>query len=329
VRPSDERKDVTMARGRDELTACVVAAAIALGLASPARAGTGTGTFTLARQADAATPAARADWALDGTVLAARAEAPLVGVTPDAGLTDTDSRYVHATLQSAQQDPVVTDCGDETGGTTTVGFGGVVSAASVFEVELSLNLLTGRGTAHLGVAATPWQGAEGLDFAPGTTNSTSHSTCYGSVDDRSAVVDVIRDGGEAMFTASVGRQVNELSWRLTRGAGGVWRMQGTRRFNADSAYTASAAATFAGTPASLHATCTMPTVHSLAPARTPKQARRILARAGFPHVLARAKMTRAARRGRYFIDEAVGNSTPVRCGYRRLHLVRSLGWPSG
>ena len=65
---------------------------------------------------------------LDGVVLAARAEAPLVGLTADRSLVDTDSRYVRATLQSAQQDPVVTDCGDGTGATTTEAIGGVASA---------------------------------------------------------------------------------------------------------------------------------------------------------------------------------------------------------
>jgi hypothetical protein len=254
-------------------------------------------------------------------VLPARAEAPLVGLSADQGLADTDSRYVRATLQSAQQDPVVMECGDGTGATTTTVLGGVASAPSVFEVALSLNLLTGRGTAHLGIAPSPWPGAEGVDFAPGTTNWTSHSTCYGTVEDRTDAVDVIRDGADAMFTAFAGRQIAELTWRLTRGAGGAWRMQGTRRVDADAVYTVSAAATFAGTPASMHAGCAMPTVRDLAPARTLQQARRIAARAGFPHVLARTKMTRAARRGRYFIDEGVGNrgQAPARgCGWSRV-----------
>lgn len=316
-----------MVRGRDLLTACAIATAIVLGPATVAMGATGTGTFILARQASAFIPAARAQWTLDGSVLPARAEAPLVGLRADASLTNTDSRYVRATLESAQQDPVVSDCGDGTGATTTQTLGGVASAASVFEVELSLNLLSGRGTAHLGVAATPWLGAEGTDFAPGTTNSTYHSTCYGSVDDRAGVVDVIRDGEDAMFTAFVGGKINELSWRLTRGAGGVWQMQGTRRLESDGVYTVSASATFAGTPVSLHAGCAMPTVRDLAPARTLTQAKRITARAGFPHVSTAAKMTRAAHRGRYFIDEAIGNRNPIRCGYRRLHLIRSLGWP--
>ena len=311
------------------MAACALAAATALALASPALAGTGAGTFTLARQAGAFSPAARAEWKLDGVVLPARAEAPLVGVRADASLTNTDSRYVRATLESAQQDPIVTDCGDGTGDTTTQTLGGVASAPSVFEVDLSLNLLTGRGTAYLGVASSPWQGIEAIDFAPGMTNSTSHSTCSGMVDDSSRAVDVIRDGGEAMFTASVARQVNERAWRLRRRAGGAWRMGGTRRVKTDDVYTVSTSVTFRGAPVSLHARCTMPTVRDLAPARTLTRARHIAARAGFPHVISRAKMTRAARRGRYFIDEGVGNRSPVPCGYRRLHLIRSLGWPSG
>src|SRR4051794_38493947 len=98
---------------------CVTVAALTLILAGPAMAGTGRGTFTVARKAGAFTPAARAQWSLDGTVLPARAEAPLVGLRADPSLTNTDSRYVRATLQSAQQDPVVSDCGDGMGGTIT------------------------------------------------------------------------------------------------------------------------------------------------------------------------------------------------------------------
>jgi hypothetical protein len=318
-----------MVRGRNEVAAFAVAAAVALGVASPAMAGTGAGTFSLARQAGGASPAARADWTLDGVVLAARAEAPLVGLTADKTLIDTDSRYVHAMLRSAHQDPVVTDCGDGTGGTTTEALGGVASAGSVFEVALSLNRLHGRGTAQVGVAESPWPGNYGIDFAPGVTNATSHSTCYGTVDDRSGTADIIHDGEQAMFPALVGERANQLTWRLTRAARRTWRMQGTRHLDVGGVYTVSTSVTFAGTPVSLHARCVMPTVHDLAPARTLKQARRIVARAGFSHIInARAKMTKAAHRGRYYIDEGVGNRDPVRCGYRRLHLVRSQGWPS-
>jgi hypothetical protein len=309
---------------------CVAVAALILILAGPAMAGTGRGTFTLARQAGAFTPGARAQWSLDGSVLPARAEAPLVGLRADPSLTNSDSRYVRATLQSAQQDPRVSDCGDGMGGTTTQTLGGVASAPSVFEVALSLNLLTGRGTAQVGVAETPWQGAEGTDFAPGMTTYTLHSTCYGTVDDSTAPVDVIRDGEEAMFTAFAGRRIGQLTLRLRRGPGGTWHLGGSRTLKVDDVYTVAASVTFAGSPVSLHAGCTMPTVRALNRARTLAAARRIAARAGFPHVIAAgSRMTKAARRGHYFIDEGIGNANPVRCGYRRLHLVRSLGWPAG
>jgi hypothetical protein len=88
--------------------------------------------------------------------------------------------------------------------------------------------------------------------------------------------------------------------------------------------------TFAGSPVSLHAECTMPTVRNLASAKTLASAKRITARAGFPHVInGGSRMTKAARRGRYFIDEGIGNRNRIACGYGRLHLVRSLGWPAG
>src|SRR4051812_27087636 len=116
-----------MAHGREATAAkgCAAVAALSLILAGPAIAGTGHGTFTLARHAGPFTPAARAEWSLGGTVLPARAEAPLVGLRADPSLTNTDSRYVRATLQSAQQDPVVSDCGDGMGGTSTQTLGGV------------------------------------------------------------------------------------------------------------------------------------------------------------------------------------------------------------
>jgi hypothetical protein len=107
-------------------------------------------------------------------------------------------------------------------------------------------------------------------------------------------------------------------------------MGGTRTLKVDDVYTITTSVTFAGSPVSLHAECTMPTVRNLAPAKTLASAKRITARAGFPHVInGGARMTRAARRGRYFIDEGIGNRNPIACGYRRLHLVRSLGWPAG
>jgi hypothetical protein len=318
---------MTQLRAATTATACALVAALIL--AGPAMAGTGRGTFTLARQAGAFTPAAQARWALDGAVLPARAEAPLVGLRADPSLTNTDSRYVRATLQSAQQDPVVNDCGDGMGGTTTQTFGGVASAPSVFEVALSLNLLTGKGKAQVGVAETPWAGAEGRDFAPGMTTYTLHSTCYGSVQDSSSPVEVVRDGEQAMFTAfAASRLESLLSWRLRRGAGGAWHMAGARTLKIDDTYTVTTSLSFAGSPVSLHAGCTMPTVRDLARARTLAAAKRITARAGFPHVLSRgSRKTRAARRGRYFIDEGIGNTGPVPCGSRGLHLVRSLGWP--
>jgi hypothetical protein len=162
------------------------------------------------------------------------------------------------------------------------------------------------------------------------TTYTLHSTCYGSVEDSTAPVDVIRDGEQAMFTAFAERQITQLTWRLRRGARGTWHLGGSRTVKSDDVYTVAASVSFAGSPVSLHAGCTMPTVRNLAPARTFAGARRITTRAGFPHVVnGGARMTKAARRGHYFIDEGIGNANPVPCGLRHLHVVRSLGWPAG
>jgi hypothetical protein len=317
-----------MIRGRLHLAACATTAALTLIAAPPAGAAHARGSFALARQAGAFTPAARAQWTLDGTVLPARAEAPLVGLRADPSLQNTDSRYVRATLQSAEQDPVVTDCGDGMGNTTTWRLGGVARAASVFETDVVLNLLTGRGTAEVGVAESPWPGSNGIAFAPGVVHSSFHSTCWGSVNDSTGAVDVIRDGEQTMYSAFVARAAT-LRWRLRRAAG-AWHMGGSRSFRMDGVtHTVTTSLTFAGSPVSLHARCTMPTRRDLAPARSLAAARRIAARAGFPHVLTGARATRAARRGRGYIDEGIGNRNPVPCGYRRLHLFRSLGWPGG
>jgi hypothetical protein len=253
---------------------------------------------------------------------------PLVGLRADPSLTNTDSRHLSATLQSAQQDPVVSDCGDGMGGTSNQTLGGVASAPSVFELALALNLLTGKGTAGVGVAETPWAGAEGRDFAPGMTNYTLHSTCYGTVDDSTAPV--IRDCEEAMFTTFAGTRITQLlTWRLRRGAGRTWHMGGSRTLTVDDVYTVTTSVP-SGSPVSLHAECTMPTVRDLARARTLAAAKRIATRAGFPHIHIRgSRMTKAARPAYYLIDEGIGNANPEPCGYRHLHIVRSLGWPRG
>jgi hypothetical protein len=272
-------------------------------------------------------PGAEARWTLDGAVLAARAEAPLVGVRVDRTLIDTDSRYVHATLDRAEQGTTVTDCGDDMGGTTIQSLSGVATASSAFETDLVLDLLKGRGTAQVNVAESPYPGGLYRFFAPGQVTYHLHSTCYGSDETQNEPVDVVGDDPPTMFTGFTGDRVADISWPLRR-SHGAWQLAGTRTLELyPDTFTVTAAVVFRGTPVGLHAQCHMPTVRQLRPAGTVAGAKRITARAGFPHVSTGAVKTRAARRGHWFIREEIGNDNPLACGYRRLHLVRSLGWP--
>jgi hypothetical protein len=295
-------------------------------LAAPARAATGTGSFELRRAAVPA-PAQRATWTIAGSVVPARAEARKLGITPDKTLIDTDTRYVHARLTSAHRDKQVDSCGDGMAGTTIQTYVGVASAPSAFQLELVLNQLHGRGTAHVGVADSPWPGGGTRSFASGRTHYASHSTCYGSVEDRTGIVDVVADDGMfAMF--GIGR-LYEHAWTLRRGRDGAWRLAGTHRFSQPGEkLAATAAVAFRGSATGLHAWCITPRKADLAHARTAAAAKAIMRRAGFPHARAGTRHTRAAGRGRFYAGDGVQDEggQAYKCG-SRLNVMRSLGWP--
>jgi hypothetical protein len=287
-----------------------------------------TGTYSLTSPTTGVYPARQAAWQMSGALLPARAEAPLVGVPLSAQITNTDSRYVTAQLQSASIAPVVNNCGDGMGGTTTVQTSGVASAISTFETNLVLDYLHGRGHAEVSVAESPYTGATGAYyFAPGQSNYMVHSTCYDQVTDTSDTIPAVGGFSSVVFTDNESQNTKRINWPLRHAANGAWVMGGSRTITDDvQPVTVQANVAFTGSGVALHARCTMPTARDLAGARTLTQARRIMARAGYPASIATARRTRAVRRGHYFVLEGVGNTNPIACGYRRLHLVRSLGW---
>jgi hypothetical protein len=312
---------------RTRIVTVVLPILLAGGLAAPvAVAATGTGTYRVDRPAGVG-PAAHASWSVNGTLLGARAEAPLVGVAVLPFLTDSDSRYVLAKLVSAEQPAVTVDCGDGLGGTTTQQISGVASARAAIETQIDLNLLHGKGTAQIDIGASPYQGTNGTYFAPGLAKYIFHSTCFGTVQDSTDAVPVVGDPGPTLFTDHFGNQAMNIRWPLVRTPGGVWHVAAHRTLDvSEKPETITVNMSFAGSATSLHAACVMPTVRDLRGAKTLKAARRIAARGGFPHTIAGKRRTRATKKGRYFIMEAVGNGNAVPCGYRRLHLIRSLGW---
>jgi hypothetical protein len=307
---------------------CLLALPLAAAVAAPtgALAASGRGSYRLDRPAGAV-PAAHARWDVSGSFLAARAEAGVVGVQVLPQLVDTDSRYLAAKLVEADRAPVTTDCGDGTGHVSTVAISGVTGAPSAFEADLVLDLLHGRGSAQVNVAEAVYAGAEGTYFAPGLARWSYTSTCYDPPEVQEADVPVLGSQGEWIFSDTIGRAAASVIWRLARTGSGPWRLSG-RRTVTDGLErdTITAAITFSGSPASMHARCTMPTVRDLRGARTVTQARAVAARAGFDHVSVGTKRTRAARRGRFYLAEGIGNTNPIPCGYRGLHLLRSLGW---
>lgn len=296
---------------------------------APAQAASVSGDFVLSRTDD---PAGSARWALGGTMEAERAVATDSGVGyPPGTLSDSDARYVTATLQAARQDPVVTAC-DE--GADIRSYAGVASAASIFETDLVLNLLKGTGEATVGLAADPY-GALDRMWAPGQTYVTDDpSTCAPfESDPQTSPVGVVGERAgdpDSIFDESVGRNLLSSAWPLVHGEDGAWRVQAARtvadRFGQENVEVR-LEATFSGSPKSMHARCVTPTTKRLSGAHRVGQARAVLAEAGFSHVtVTKAKHTKAARKGHFYLSNLVGDRDPVPCGWKGIKLTRSLGW---
>jgi hypothetical protein len=268
---------------------------------------------------------------LAGAMLPERAEAAVAGWPVDALLTDSDSRYVHADLVSMARPTIVYPCPGDDSRTGTITWAGISASSSIIRTDLTLDLVKGTGEAHIGVANLPYVGGDYRAWMPGIVDTVQDDNCYAEpthvVASGAAVGD--RDPGVEIFDGFTMNRVLDLSWALVEQQG-RWVLRGSSSLTPDGVHSVriDADITFSGDPTSMHALCVTPTTKQLRPARTVAAAKRILARAGFPSVkVTQPKHTRAARKGHYYLPDLIGNRSPVMCGYPKLRLTRSLGWP--
>ncbi len=306
------------------LLICLSALAAAVCAPASASAAQATGSLTMMRP-DA--PAGTASWKVDGTMLPIRGEATVAGVpyTNDT-LFNTDSRYVHANLDSADRATTVDACGDGLGGITTQSLNGVAKASSIMQLDVTLNQLTGKGSATFGLTMDPY-GSIDRTFLSGQTFYHIDSNCYGSPVVGTSAVDTVGGPGPLIFNGFMAQKVLDINWPLVRSSG-AWYLNGTK-YVSDGIFadnTVHAKLKIAGSGVSMHATCHVPNAHDLYRATTLTAAKEIMATAGFPRLVVTApRRTRAARRGHYYVDNMVGNENPIFCGLGYLKLTRSLG----
>jgi hypothetical protein len=319
-----------MTRSRILMTVALLLASAVM--ATPARAGTVTGSYSLSRDTPvwAGQVPKAAAWDVDGTMLDARHEATVAGMSTDL-VVATRIDYVHAQLRTASRDQTITPCDDgvDPADVTTISASGVQAASSVFEADVELNLLHRTGKLQFTIAGAPYLGSPGY-FQPGITNLSIVTNCWGSPMDRSGPTPVFDATSSYMFGDTTARWTQRLHWPLVQRADGSWHAGGTSSAANDGATDhATLDLTLRGTPRSLGATCHMPTVRDLRAVRTFAAARAVMARAGFARVKVGSRASRAAPRGRFFVLEGVGNGNAIDCGAGGLHLLRSLGWPAG
>lgn len=271
-----------------------------------------------------------ATWNVDGQALPVREEASLVGITNLTGLSNTDERFAHAELATfvASKPPV--SCGDGTSATTTTTYPGIVDPSSAISMSfMSVDLYDGTGRVSVNIAESQTR-PEGM-FAPGTVSVHLHSECYGSVSDETSTVAVMgrSTDGEPITSYWANQDVYSGHWKLAAGQHGGWVVSQHRVLSKTSYDKANETVRLriTGNLRGLHADCVLPTAHRLHPATSYAQADRIAETGGFTDLRHVAKASRAAPKGHFFVLEAIGQRS-LPCGERRLHLVKSLGWPS-
>jgi hypothetical protein len=288
------------------------------------------GTYSLTRTSAPPIPSASATWSLAGPLRAARSQAAASGLPVDQFLQDSDSRYVSATLTSADQTAEHGACDNGAGGGWTSHLSGVSDHRAIFEIRFAtLNLLTGRGSVSAGVAPTAYSfGSAYRMFQPGLTTWTYTNTCPGWETSESSPVEVVSDDAPTMFTGFTAYHLMNVRLPLVR-SNAAWHLDKTFQVpdGQDVPTDVGVHLTITGSPTSLNADCTIPTVRRLHPYTRASGARALLRRAGFPTVtLTRPRYSKAAPRGHFFVREGIGN-TLDRCGATGLHLTRSKGWP--
>jgi hypothetical protein len=273
---------------------------------------------------------ARASWTVAGEALLLRQEAPLVGITDLTGLFDSDERYAHASLTGFQAVEPPAPCGDGTEAVTTVTYTGIADPSSAIGLaDMEVSLYTGTGRIKLNIAESPTRDDEML--APGTVTVQTHSECYGSVTDSTAVVPVM---GEATGVEPLGgywafQDLFSGQWKLTRDGANGWQVHQHRDLSTTSYDSANETVNLSitGPLTTLKASCALPSVRMLRRATSFRAADAIVRRGGFAKPRNVEKQSRAAPKGHFFILEGVGNKY-AGCGQRHLHVVKSLGWPS-
>jgi hypothetical protein len=290
-----------------------------------------TGDITYLQPANLYHPdGASASWTVAGEALLLRQEAPLVGITDLTGLFNSDERYAHASLTGFQAVEPPTPCGDGTAAVTTVAYTGITDPSSAIGLaNMEVNLYTGTGRIQLNIAESPTRDNEML--APGTVNVHTHSECYGSVTDNTAVVPVM---GEATGLEPLGgywafQDLFMGRWKLTRDGAHGWQVHQHRDLSTTSYDSANETVnlSIAGPLSVLKASCALPSVRMLRRATTFRAADAIVRRGGFAKFRNVVKQSRAAPKGHFFVLEGIGNKY-AGCGQRHLHVVKSLGWPS-
>ncbi len=301
-------------------------------VAAPAASGAVrvTGTIRYVQPSNLHHPdGASAEWAVDGAALLLLQEAPLVGITNTAGLSNSDERYAHALLTGFAAVVPPTPCGDGTDATTTVDYPGISDPSAAIALGfMEVNRYTGSGSIHVNVAESPVREDEML--APGQVTVHRHSDCYGSSTDDTSVVPVM---GEATGDEPLGgywayQDIFMGRWKLKLASGGAWVIHQHRVLSSTSYDSADETIDLAisGSLTTLKADCALPSVRRLHPANSFSAADAIVVRGGFTHLRHLEKFSRAAPKGHFFVLEGVGNKYAA-CG-QHVHVVKSLGWPS-